>query len=194
MWLYLFLWDCCSLGGLFCLPQTFLELLMEMEKMNLLGEGNLTELERVCSLCSKQLSQKLEDYIAGEMETCYCSYMLPNNHATSSAWHGGNFILIQLTRKTGFVSPFNFKFFFGEISHVNHTHLPELRINSKFPFWCSTLSKPGKLKNDDSQHVLLSCVFTIINKQHSYSLLERSKNTGLFFGMDEKHGMWWCCD
>nr|XP_023683624.1 caspase-8-like isoform X2 [Paramormyrops kingsleyae] len=46
--------------------KTFLELLVEMEKMSLLAENNLTELERVCSLCSKQLSQKLEDYIAGE--------------------------------------------------------------------------------------------------------------------------------
>ncbi|XP_048834099.1 caspase-8-like isoform X2 [Brienomyrus brachyistius] len=46
--------------------KTFLELLMQMEKLGLLAADNLKELMRVCSKCSKQFSKILEDYIAGQ--------------------------------------------------------------------------------------------------------------------------------
>ncbi|KAL4608927.1 caspase-8-like [Arapaima gigas] len=47
---------------------TFLDVLAEMEKQELLGENHLKELERVCSLSSKVLSVKLQQYVTGELK------------------------------------------------------------------------------------------------------------------------------
>ncbi|XP_018581451.1 caspase-8 [Scleropages formosus] len=44
---------------------TFLDVLVEMEKQELLSEDSLTELKRVFSHCNKQLAMKLQQYISG---------------------------------------------------------------------------------------------------------------------------------
>lgn len=42
--------------------QTFLDVLAEMEKMEMLGEDNLDELENVLSKCSKELADKVRKF------------------------------------------------------------------------------------------------------------------------------------
>lgn len=42
--------------------QTFLDVLAEMEKMELLGEDNLDKLEDVLSNCSKELADKVQKF------------------------------------------------------------------------------------------------------------------------------------
>ncbi|KAI1899137.1 hypothetical protein AGOR_G00058440 [Albula goreensis] len=45
--------------------KSFLDVLVEMEKQDLLGEGKLEELERILEKCNKQLAMKVREYAEG---------------------------------------------------------------------------------------------------------------------------------
>ncbi len=50
--------------------QTFLDVMIEMEKLQKLGEDNLDELYYILDKCDKQLACRIEEYRAREQGYC----------------------------------------------------------------------------------------------------------------------------